>query len=103
MFDNKYKGTKWEMNLFDIYPELEEFYKPGIPKRDANFKNDIHVINEDDNVPHPERQEVISSRGYSYSAIDSEQSWLGIHVYKDLWYKQQQDMITHWEKKDERK
>ena len=23
--DEAYKGTKWEMNLFDIFPELEEF------------------------------------------------------------------------------
>ena len=28
MIDKHYKGTKWEMNLFDVYPELEEFYKP---------------------------------------------------------------------------
>ena len=24
--DELYKGTKWEMNLFDVFPELEEFY-----------------------------------------------------------------------------
>jgi hypothetical protein len=30
MIDKHYKGTKWEMNLFDVYPELEEFYKPHI-------------------------------------------------------------------------
>jgi len=24
--DNYYKGTKWEMNLFDVFPELQEFY-----------------------------------------------------------------------------
>lgn len=28
MMDKRYEGTKWEMNLFDIYPELEEFYIP---------------------------------------------------------------------------
>ena len=24
--DKAYKGTKWEMNLFDVFPELEEYY-----------------------------------------------------------------------------
>lgn len=28
MVDNRYKGTKWEMNLFEVFPELEEFYIP---------------------------------------------------------------------------
>ena len=28
MIDKHYKGTKWEMNLFEVFPELEEFYKP---------------------------------------------------------------------------
>ena len=26
--DKYYKGTKWEMNLFEVFPELEEFYIP---------------------------------------------------------------------------
>tara|TARA_B100001057_G_scaffold385061_2_gene391704 strand:+ start:10567 stop:12855 length:2289 start_codon:yes stop_codon:yes gene_type:complete len=26
--DLYYKGTKWEMNLFDVFPELEPYYKP---------------------------------------------------------------------------
>ena len=26
--DEYYKGTKWEMNLFDVFPELEEYYIP---------------------------------------------------------------------------
>ncbi len=26
MIDNHYRGTKWEMELFDVFPELEEFY-----------------------------------------------------------------------------
>ena len=25
--DEAYRGTKWEMELFDVWPELEEFYK----------------------------------------------------------------------------
>ena len=24
--DKAYKGTKWEMNLFDVFPELKEYY-----------------------------------------------------------------------------
>ena len=27
MIDNYYKGTKWEMNLFETFPELEEYYQ----------------------------------------------------------------------------
>jgi hypothetical protein len=34
--DNYYKGTKWEMNLFDVFPELEEFYDPT----NKEFKNE---------------------------------------------------------------
>tara|TARA_B100000497_G_C7643862_1_gene387133 strand:- start:304 stop:1437 length:1134 start_codon:yes stop_codon:yes gene_type:complete len=26
MVDMRYKGTKWEMELFDVFPELEEYY-----------------------------------------------------------------------------
>lgn len=26
--DEYYKGTRYELNLFDVFPELEEFYKP---------------------------------------------------------------------------
>ena len=29
--DEYYNGTKWEMQLFDVFPELEEYY---IPKED---------------------------------------------------------------------
>jgi len=25
--DESYRGTKWEMHLFDVFPELEEFYE----------------------------------------------------------------------------
>lgn len=28
MNDKYYEGTKWEMNLFDVFPELEKFYNP---------------------------------------------------------------------------
>ena len=38
MVDTKYKGTKWEMHLFDIYPELEEFYDTdNSGKQDVDF------------------------------------------------------------------
>ena len=26
--DNYYKGTKYEKNLFEVFPELQEFYVP---------------------------------------------------------------------------
>ena len=29
MMDKRYKGTKWEMNLFDVFPELEKYYTPN--------------------------------------------------------------------------
>lgn len=30
--DEYYKGTEYELNLFDVFPELEEFYKPELYK-----------------------------------------------------------------------
>ena len=33
MIDKKYKGTKWEMNLFEVFPELEEYHQP----KDSGF------------------------------------------------------------------
>ena len=45
MVDTKYEGTKWEMHLFDVYPELEEYYDATVvPKRDKGFTDDIQVI-----------------------------------------------------------
>ena len=29
--DKHYEGTKWEMHLFDVFPELERFYDPSNP------------------------------------------------------------------------
>lgn len=39
--DEFYKGTKWEMNLFDVFPELEEFYVPQeiTPEKEEMFKS----------------------------------------------------------------
>jgi len=34
MNDKYYKGTKWEMNLFDVFPELEEYHIPQDEKTD---------------------------------------------------------------------
>lgn len=34
--DEYYKGTKWEMHLFDVFPELEEFYVKREPSPDQN-------------------------------------------------------------------
>jgi MoaA/NifB/PqqE/SkfB family radical SAM enzyme len=33
MNDKYYKDTKWEMQLFDVFPELEKFYKPKIESK----------------------------------------------------------------------
>ena len=27
--DKHYEGTKWEMHLFDVFPELKEYYDPN--------------------------------------------------------------------------
>lgn len=39
--DEFYKGTKWEMHLFDVFPELEEYYipKPVSPAQEEIFKS----------------------------------------------------------------
>ena len=45
--DKYYKGTKWEMNLFDVFPELEEYYDPNyISQDDLNLTvNEQDLIN----------------------------------------------------------
>lgn len=47
--DQFYKGTKWEMHLFDIFPELEEFYvpKPMTPEREmliASWSTNAKIV-----------------------------------------------------------
>lgn len=39
--DKFYEGTKWEMHLFDVFPELEEFYIPQkvTPEKEQLFKS----------------------------------------------------------------
>jgi len=32
MIDNRYKDTKWDMNLFEVYPELEKFHTSKIDR-----------------------------------------------------------------------
>jgi len=46
--DEFYKGTKWEMNLFDVFPELEEFYesRPVTDKQKEMFKQWDKAIEE---------------------------------------------------------
>ena len=45
--DKHYKGTKWEMNLFDVFPELKEYYDPNyISQDDLNLTvNEQDLIN----------------------------------------------------------
>ena len=33
MIDNRYKDTKWDMDLFEVYPELEKFHKPKMIRK----------------------------------------------------------------------
>tara|TARA_X000001036_G_scaffold196150_1_gene184856 strand:+ start:3398 stop:4918 length:1521 start_codon:yes stop_codon:yes gene_type:complete len=43
--DNFYKGTKWESHLFEVFPELEEFYDP-MYKHNANL--DLNIKKQED-------------------------------------------------------
>ena len=38
--DESYVGTKWELHLFDVYPELRPYYEPRerTPEMEAMFK-----------------------------------------------------------------
>ena len=66
LFDNKYKGTKWEMNLFDVYPELEEFYNPPKEvKRDEDFVSDVENYDIQDVILHPKIQDAIKEQNES--------------------------------------
>jgi hypothetical protein len=44
--DKHYKGTKWEMNLFDVFPELKPYYDPN---RKVDPVRQEHVFQEFDN------------------------------------------------------
>ena len=66
LFDNKYKGTKWEMNLFDVYPELEEFYNPPKEvKRDKDFVSDVDNYDIQDVILNPKIQDAIKEQNES--------------------------------------
>ena len=43
--DKYYKGTKWESHLFEVFPELEEFYDP-MYKHNANL--DLNIKKQED-------------------------------------------------------
>tara|TARA_B100000902_G_scaffold284028_1_gene270001 strand:+ start:2500 stop:4080 length:1581 start_codon:yes stop_codon:yes gene_type:complete len=45
--DKYYKGTKWEMNLFDVFPELEEYYDPTYVPQDE-LKGTLNIENKED-------------------------------------------------------
>ena len=45
--DKYYKGTKWEMNLFDVFPELEEYYDPTYVSQDE-LKGTLNIENKED-------------------------------------------------------
>jgi hypothetical protein len=44
MMDKRYKGTKWEMNLFDVFPELQKYYKPDMSHIRFMHKSNIQEI-----------------------------------------------------------
>ena len=37
--DEYYHGTKWDMDLFEVFPELEEFYRPKNKRVKGAFGN----------------------------------------------------------------
>ena len=43
--DKFYEGTKWESHLFEVFPELEEFYDP-MYKHNANL--DLNIKKQED-------------------------------------------------------
>tara|TARA_B100001094_G_scaffold332604_1_gene405406 strand:- start:33 stop:1604 length:1572 start_codon:yes stop_codon:yes gene_type:complete len=45
--DKYYKGTKWEMNLFDVFPELKEYYDPTYVPQDE-LKGTLNIENKED-------------------------------------------------------
>ena len=50
--DKFYEGTKWEMHLFDVFPELEEFYTPQeiTPEKEALFKSWDHKMKKEEEL-----------------------------------------------------
>ena len=45
--DKYYEGTKWEMHLFDVFPELEEYYDPTYVPQDE-LKGTLNIENKED-------------------------------------------------------
>jgi hypothetical protein len=44
--DEHYKGTRWESHLFDVFPELEEFYIPKYERTVGRYTHEaINKIN----------------------------------------------------------
>ena len=45
--DKYYEGTKWEMHLFDVFPELEKYYDPTYVSKDE-LKETLNIENNED-------------------------------------------------------
>ena len=45
--DKYYEGTKWEMHLFDVFPELEKYYDPTYVPEDDLYKT-LNIQNNED-------------------------------------------------------
>ena len=41
--DKHYEGTKWQMHLFDVFPELDSFYDPS---KDPNKSETLNSIDD---------------------------------------------------------
>jgi len=52
--DKFYEGTKWEMHLFDVFPELEKFYRPQAPstERDKIFESWDASVKKQEEIDH---------------------------------------------------
>ena len=54
--DKYYKGTKWEMDLFDVYPELKKYNEEKRVKKIYSVALNLHDHNAYDGVWHDQRE-----------------------------------------------
>ena len=54
--DKYYVGTKWEMHLFDVYPELKKYHRENTVKKIYSIALNLHDHNAYDGVWHDQRE-----------------------------------------------
>ena len=54
--DKYYKDTKWEMDLFDVYPELKKYNEEKRVKKIYSIALNLHDHNAYDGVWHDQRE-----------------------------------------------